>query len=154
MSTDAGRQNEMILALDGLVNALQDSQKGLADIGDQLKDEKLKRYFLAESLKHASFRGEIEEVLHQSGVHDIREHGTAVGTVNRVWGDLKAKLGGGDHMLLATAESAGDALKDAYDAALKSEIPLMLREMLGSQREHVLVSQDFIHSYREAAVAR
>ena len=152
MSTDSGRQNEMVLALDAVINALQDSQKGLADIGDRLKDEKLKRYFLSESLKHASFRGDIEEFLHQSGVHDISEHGTAAGAAYRVWGDLKAKLGGGDSTLLATAQRAADELKDAYDDALKREIPLALREMLGTQREHILASQDFIH--KEAAVAK
>ena len=146
MSTDSGRRNEMVLALEAVIDALQDSQKGLADIGDHLKDEKLKRFFLSESLKRASFRGDIEEFLHQSGVHDISERRTAAGAIYRVWGDLKAKLGGGDNTLLATAERAGDELKVVYADALKREIPLMLREMLGTQREHILASQDFIHN--------
>ena len=47
MSTDAGRQKEMRLALNTLITALLDSQKGFADIGEHLKDEALKRYFLA-----------------------------------------------------------------------------------------------------------
>ncbi len=51
MSTDAGRQHEMQLALNSLINTLLDSQKGFADVGEHLKDEALKRYFLAESLK-------------------------------------------------------------------------------------------------------
>ena len=100
MSTDAGRQHEMELALNSLISTLLDSQKGFADIGEHLKDETLKRYFLAESLKRASFRGDLEEILHQNGVHDIKESGTTGGTIHRVWGDLKAKLGGGDHTLL------------------------------------------------------
>ena len=92
MSTDAGRQHEMQLALNSLINTLLDSQKAFADIGEHLKDETLKRYFLAESLKRASFRGDLEEVLHQNGVHDIKESGTAAGAIQRAWGDLKAKL--------------------------------------------------------------
>ena len=76
MSTDAGRQHEIRLALNSLISALLDSQKGFADIGEHLKDDTLKRYFLAESLKRASFRGDLEEVLHQNGVHDIKESGT------------------------------------------------------------------------------
>ena len=154
MSSDAARQNEMILALEAVINALHDSQTGFADIGDHLKDETLKRYFLAESLKRASFRGDIEEFLHENGVRDISEGGTTVGAVYRIWGDLKSKLGGGDNTLLVTAEKAGDELEDAYTDALKREIPLMLREMLGTQREHILASQDLIHDQREAAVMK
>src|SRR3984885_2800258 len=108
MSTDSGRQHEMALVLKSLINTLQDGQKGFADIGEHLKDQTLKRYFLAESLKRANFRAELENELHRHGVHDVHEEGTAVGTMRRVWGDLKAKLGAGDHELLVTAEQGED----------------------------------------------
>ncbi len=124
MSTDAGKQHEMELALNSLISTLLDSQKGFADIGEHLKDETLKRYFLAESLKRASFRGDLEEILHQNGVHDIKESGTTAGTLHRVWGDLKAKLGGGDHTLLETAEQGEDEAKKAYKDALDQDLPL------------------------------
>jgi uncharacterized protein (TIGR02284 family) len=84
----------------------------MAEIGEHLKDETLKRYFLAESLKRASFRGELENELHRHGVHDVHETGTAAGAVYRAWGELKAKLGGGDHTLLVTAEEGEDEAKD------------------------------------------
>jgi uncharacterized protein (TIGR02284 family) len=154
MSTDSGRQHEMQLAIDGLISVLLDSQKGFTDIGDHLKDETLKKYFLAESLKRASFRGELEEVLHQNGVHDIKESGTAVGTVHRVWGDLKAKLGGGDHTLLETAEQGEDAAKKAYADALEQDLPLPVRQLLAEQQAHVLTSHDFVKSHRDALVAK
>lgn len=154
MSTDAGRQNEMVLALNSIINALQDSQKGFADMGDHLKDEELKRRFLAESLQRASFRGDLEEFLHQQGIHDINETGTATGTVVRVWGDLKAKLGGGDNSLLATAEKAEDEVKDAYADALKRDLPLPIREMLDDQQAHILISYDFIRSQRDALASK
>ena len=154
MSTDAGRQNEMVLALKSVINSLQDSQKGFADIGDHLKDETLKRYFLAESLKRASFRGDLEEVLHQNGVHDIDETGTTTGTLQRVWGDLKAKLGGGDHTLLETAEQGEDAAKDAYADALKQPLPLPIHQLLSEQQAHILTSHDFVRNHRDALVAK
>ena len=56
MSSDSGKQHEMERVLRSLINTLQDSQKGFADIGEHLKDDTLKRYFLAESLKRANFR--------------------------------------------------------------------------------------------------
>lgn len=154
MSTDSGRQNEMVLALKSVVNALHDSQKGFADLGDHLKEEHLKMYFLAESLKRASFRGDLEEVLHQNGVHDINETGTTLGTINRAWGGLKAKLGAGDHALLETAEKGEDEVKAAYADALKQELPLPVHQLLAEQQAHILTSHDFVRSNRDALVAK
>ena len=54
MPTDTSKQHEMERALNSLISTLLDSQKGFADIGEHLKDDTLKRYFLAESLKRAS----------------------------------------------------------------------------------------------------
>jgi uncharacterized protein (TIGR02284 family) len=154
MSTDAGRHHEMQLALNELISALLDSQKGFAEIGEHLKDETLKRYFLAESLKRARFRGDLEEVLHQNGVHDIKESGTATGTLNRVWGDLKAKLGGGDHTLLQTAESGEDEAKEAYADVLEQDLPLPVRQLVAEQQAHILTSHDYVRSHRDALAAK
>jgi len=154
MSTDSGKQNEMKLVLKSLINILQDSQKGFADIGEHLKDTILKRYFLAESLKRAAFRADLENELHRAGVHDVKEHGTASGTVHRVWADLKANLGGGDHTLLETAEQGEDAAKKAYDDALKQDLPHPLRQLLVEQQAHVLTSHDYVRNHRDTLVAK
>src|SRR6476469_2916198 len=124
MPTEADKRHEMELALRSVINTLLDGQKGFAEIGEHLKDETLKRYFLAESLKRAQFRGDLEEILHQSGVHDINESGTTAGTLHRTWGDIKAKLGAGDHSLLATAEQGEDEAKSAYADAMQQDLPL------------------------------
>ncbi len=150
MSTDAGRQHEMQLALSSLINTLLDSQKGFADIGERLEDETLKRYFLAQSLKRASFRGALEEVLHQNGVHDIKESGTALGTLQRTWGDVKAKLGGGDHTLLESAEQGEDEAKRAYADVLDQDLPLPVRQLIAEQQAHILAAHDFVRDHRDA----
>ena len=154
MSTDAGRQHEMQLALNSLISALLDSQKGFAEIGEHLTDETLKRYFLAESLKRASFRGALEEVLHQNGVHDIKESGTTIGTLQRTWGDIKARLGGGDHTLLETAEQGEDEAKKAYADVLEQDLPLPVRQMVAEQQAHVLTAHDFVRDPRDALSAK
>ena len=154
MPTDAGRHSEMVLALKSVINLLQDSQKGFAEIGDRLKDDALKRHFLAESLKRASFRGDLEEVLHQNGVRDIVETGTTTGSLRRAWGDLKARLGGGDHTLLATAESAEDDAKTVYADALEQDLPFPVRQLLDEQQTHILTSHNFIHNHRDTLVTK
>ena len=150
MATDEAKLHETKRVLTSLINTLQDSQKGFADIGEHLKDDQLKRYFLAESLKRANFRAELENELHRLGEHDVKESGTAAAVVHRVWGDLKAKLGGGDHTLLETAEQGEDQAKKAYKDALEQDLPMPIRQLLSDQQAHVLTSHDYVKSHRDA----
>jgi uncharacterized protein (TIGR02284 family) len=154
MSSDSGKQHEMERVLRSVINTLQDSQKGFADIGEHLRNETLKVYFLAESLKRARFRGDLENALHQNGVHDVNETGTTAGTLHRVWGDLKAKLGSGDHGLLETAETGEDEAKKAYADALNQELPLPIRQLLAEQQAHILSSHDYVKEQRDALATK
>jgi uncharacterized protein (TIGR02284 family) len=150
MATDTVKNFELETVLKSVINTLEDGQKGMAEIGEHLKDETLKRYFLAESLKRANFRGELENELHRHGVHDVHESGTTAGAVYRAWADLKAKLGGGDHTLLETAEQGEDETKAVYEDALEQELPLPLRQLLTEQQTHIVLSHDYIRAHRDA----
>ncbi len=150
MSSDSAKQNEAKRVLHSLISTLQDSQRGFADIGEHLKDDTLKRFFLAESLKRANFRAELENELHRQGEHDVKESGTAAGAIHRVWGDLKAKLISGDHTLLDTAEQGEDVAKAAYKDALEQDLPLPLHQLIAEQQAHILTSHDYVKSARDA----
>jgi uncharacterized protein (TIGR02284 family) len=142
--------DEVIAVLKQVINVLQDSQKGFADLGERLKDETLKRYFLAESLQRARFHGELESELHHAGVHDVHETGTTPGTLHRLWGDLKAKLNHSDHALLVTAEQGEDTAKKAYEEALRQPLPLPIKQLLVTQQTHIVMSHDYVRDHRDA----
>jgi uncharacterized protein (TIGR02284 family) len=144
------RNKETEQVLLDVIKSLQDGQKGFAEIGEHLKDEKLRTYFAAESLKRASFRGELESELHRQGIADVTESGSTAGALHRAWGELKAKLGGGDHTLLETAEQGEDEAKKAYKEALEHELPLPIRQLLTTQQAHVIRSHDFVRDSRDA----
>ena len=136
-----------------VIQILHDSQKGFAEMGHGMKDERLKLFFLEESQVRANFRGELENELHHMGVHDVKESGTAAGAIHRVWGELKMKLGGTDHTLLDTAEQGEDEAKKVYTDALEQDLPLPLKEMLVTQQEHIMESHDMVKSFRDATKA-
>ncbi len=71
--------------------------------------------------------------------------------MNRVWVELKAKLGGGDHTILATAEEGEDAAKAAYAKALETFLPHPVRELLTRQAADIKESHDFIKTARDKA---
>ena len=136
--------------LRSVIQSLIDGQEGFQKIGDELKDPTLKRYFAAESLKRASFRGDLESMLHTEGVHDVKESGTVSSALHRAWGDIKAKLGGGDHALLETAEQGEDAAKKAYKEALDNELPLPVHQLLSTQYAHIQESHDYVKAARDS----
>ena len=148
------KNKEMESVLLDVIKSLQDGQKGFAEIGEHLKDETLKRYFLAESLKRANFRAELENELHRAGMADVHESGTASGAIHRVWGELKAKLGGTDHTLLETAEQGEDEAKKAYKDALEHELPLPVRQLLTEQQAHIINSHDYVRNHRDALATK
>lgn len=156
MSTDLEPKDkvtnkEIEETLRDVIQSLIDGQEGFQKIGEHLKDATLKSYFMAESLRRASFRGEIENHLHKHGVRDVKESGTVSGAVHRTWGDLKAHLGGGDHTLLETAEQGEDAAKKAYKEALKKELPLPVHQLLSTQYAHIQTSHDFVKAARDSS---
>ena len=150
MATAEAKSSEVQGVLSGVVKILEDSHKGFADIGEHLSNETLKRYFLAESLKRANFRGELENELHRHGVADVHETGTLGGAFHRTWADLKAKLGGGDKALLETAEQGEDTAKRAYADALDRELPMPIRQLLTEQQSHIVASHEFVKAQRDA----
>lgn len=148
------KNKEMERVLLEVITSLQDGQKGFADIGEHLKDDTLRRYFLAESLKRASFRADLEAELHRAGVHDVKDSGSVAGTLHRTWGELKTKLGmGDDHSLLATAEQGEDEAKKVYKDALEQDLPLPIRQLLTEQQAHVLTAHDYVKRHRDALVS-
>jgi uncharacterized protein (TIGR02284 family) len=137
--------------LHSVIESLIDGQEGFQKIGEHLKDETLRRYFAAESLKRASFRGELETMLHSEGDHDPKESGSMSGAIHRTWGDIKAHLGGGDHTLLETSEQGEDAAKKAYKEALEKELPLPVKQLLTTQYAHVQTSHDYVKAARDSS---
>ncbi len=154
MATDAARTYGLESVLKSVINVLEDGQRGMAEMGEHLRDERLKIFFLAESLKRANFRGELESELHRHGVADVHETGTSAAAVYRAWAELKANLGGGDHTLLETAEQGEDAAEKAYKNALDQELPLPLRQLLTEQQAQIVLSHDYVRGQRDALQAK
>jgi uncharacterized protein (TIGR02284 family) len=134
-----------------IIETLIDGQDGFQKIGDAMKDENLRRYFLAESLKRAEFRGELENILRQEGVHDLHETGSASGTFVRLWTGLEKALGVGPHALLELAEEADRTARERYEDALEKFLPAPVREVLIRQSAHIASSLMHVSEARDAS---
>lgn len=130
-----------------VIEVLHDGARGFADIGEHIKSTELKTFFLQESQTRGQFAREVQAA---AGIgEDVG--GTASGTLHRVWGDLKANLGGGDHTLLETAEQGEDAAKKAYHEALQDTgLDANVRAVLQRQQPHIQASHDKVKAYRDS----
>jgi uncharacterized protein (TIGR02284 family) len=133
-----------------VVQVLHDGQKGFADLAEHNKDPQVKAYFLKESQTRAQYASELESA---AGL-ERDDSGTAGGAMHRAWGDLKGKMGGGDHTLLETAEQGEDSAKKAYEEALqKPEVSGNIRQILEKQQMHIRQSHDQVKAYRDSKKA-
>ncbi|HWB33307.1 MAG TPA: PA2169 family four-helix-bundle protein [Acidobacteriaceae bacterium] len=149
MDWSVRRNKELAGTLRSLIQVLEDSQRGMATIGEHLREPALRRYFLMESLRRANFRGELENILHQHGVADVHESGTVVAALYRAWTGLQAVLGAGDNAMLATADEAEHEARDAYRAALKAELPVPVRQTIVEQQSHILMAADYLREQQQ-----
>lgn len=137
-----------------VIEVLHDGEKGFQSLGEQLKDTQAKRYFIEESATRGRFAAELESALGAVINEPVDEGGTASGTLHRAWGELKGKLGGGDHTLLETAEQGEDAAKKAYDEVLKmNDVPTPVAAVLRKQQTHILASHDKVKAMRDSIAA-
>ena len=133
-----------------VIKVLNDGSTGFNDIGENLKSAELKSFFMTEAQTRARFA---QELASAAGVNAQEEGGTAAAAVHRTWGDLKAKLGGGDHTLLETAEQGEDASKKAYKEALEdASLPSAVRSVLQTQQSHIQASHDKVKALRDSGV--
>src|ERR1700727_1970027 len=101
-------------ALKNLVEVLRDGQEGFKELGHRLQNDDAKRFFLEETQRRAEYAAELENELHRMGVHDVKVSTSHSGKARLFWAEIKAKLAGGDHALLSTAEQGEDTAKKAY----------------------------------------
>jgi uncharacterized protein (TIGR02284 family) len=138
-----------------LIATLRDGHQGFIELEKNLKDEEARKLFREETLVRAGFAAELENELHHFGVKDVKVAASSTaGKVHRAWGELRARLGGGDHALLSTAEKGEDEANEAYETALASEdFPLPLREVLLRQQRHIDTVRDRVKALRDRLAA-
>ena len=143
-------QGKVKSTLEKLIEVLRDSHQGFLELEKHLKDEGARTFFLKETQERANFAAELENELHRMGVKDVHQSGSVTGSIHRGWGELKAKLGGGDHALLATAEQGEDSIKKSYKEALDEHLPADVREILTRQQAHIQAGHDKVKAMRDS----
>ncbi len=137
-----------------VIEVLHDGERGFQSLGKEIKNPTARAFFQEEAATRAKFASDLESALSAETGKSVQEGGTASGAVHRTWGEMKGKMGGGDHTLLETAEQGEDVAKKAYEEALKvSGIPSSITGILKKQQPHIQQSHDKVKALRDATAA-
>ena len=135
--------------MNDLVETLRESHEGYKEMGTRLHDAEAKRLFLEETQVRAEYAAELENELHRLGVHDVKAGISYRSKGRHLWGEIQNSLAGGQKALLSTVEKSDNAAMGVYANALKQELPLPLRELLGRQQEHVQRVHDQVRALHD-----
>ena len=137
--------------LNDLIETSRDGVEGFRKCAEDGHDPQLKEYFQdrANSCEEA-VRTLSEEVRKLGGEPDTG--GTTKGALHRLWIDFRTALTEKDNLaVLEECERAEDVALEAYQDALKDEIPENLRSLITQQLEGVKRNHDRVRQLRDEA---
>jgi uncharacterized protein (TIGR02284 family) len=144
---------ETVAAVQELVQASNDSEKGFREAAEQVDEPQLQQLFLRMSETRKQLANELQSHVAAAGDLDAPE-GSWLAAFHRTWMDLRSKLNGGDpKVLLVEAERGEDYIKHAYEDVLKRTAGSALNDVLQRQYAVVKRGHDSIRDLRDAFVA-
>ncbi len=135
-------------AIRHLIAVLKDGERGFIDIGEHIQNTEQRSYFMEEARVRGGYATELERAVNRTTDGSLDESGTVAGALHRTWGDVKARLGGGDKTLLETAELGEQVAEKAYKAALDDQaVSDTIRALIAQQYEHVQRSHELMKNF-------
>lgn len=121
----------------------------------EANDADLKKLFLKMADESRMYKDELSrEVIRMGG--EPSTNTTNLGTIYRVWMDVKATFSGHDRgTILSSCEFGEDAAQRAYKDALESDAAMDsdCRQLIVKQKEQLKAAHDQIKKFRDATVA-
>ncbi|HXG67333.1 MAG TPA: PA2169 family four-helix-bundle protein [Blastocatellia bacterium] len=145
--------DKVISTLNDLITTCRDGQNGFQEAAENVKSADLKSFFLQVSQERAQFVGELQREVRSLG-GDPDKSGSASGALHRAWMDIKGSLTGrDDEAILNECERGEDSAVNAYQDALKENLPANINTIVERQFRSVKSVHDRVKSLRDARSA-
>ncbi|HUF03031.1 MAG TPA: PA2169 family four-helix-bundle protein [Aridibacter sp.] len=141
--------DKIIEQMNNLIRSNKDSEEGFKTAASGVDDEQIKALFQELSSQRAHFVRELQEVVGQYG-GEPEEDGSFTGSLHRGWMDIKVAVTGNDKTaILNEAERAEDYAVDAYEEAMKAELPQSVSEIVSREYHLVKAAHDRVKALRD-----
>lgn len=152
MATARRRIWKIESAILSLIEVLIDSQDGLVSIGQKVKDNTLKRFFFAESLRRGQFIDELKQLVSLLEPGRFSGSGLLTGTLLRTWDRFRLSFHDNDYALLLKVEQCDLAIEELYESIAGEHLPICFYKILAPQAKHIRMFQISVKLIRDRAV--
>jgi uncharacterized protein (TIGR02284 family) len=144
--------DKVISLLNDLIETLRDGQNGFQEAAENVQGPDLKEFFNRASLERSQAVGELQQLVHALG-GDPENTGSTAGALHRAWMDIKGSLTGkDDNSILSEAERGEDSAVNAYEEALKADLPANIKMVIERQFGEIKKIHDLVKQMRDARV--
>jgi len=144
MTTD-----ELITALNGLIETSKDGEQGFQSCSDNAHDAYLKSVLATRARGCSDAARELQNLVRSLNGKPT-DHSSLSGTLHRRWIDIKsAILGQSDEAILEECERGEDFALRSYRHALDKDLPQDVRSVVERQYEGVLQNHDMVKTLRD-----
>jgi uncharacterized protein (TIGR02284 family) len=147
-------------AKEGVISALQDlsarahdSEQGYRRSAQDASDSDLKQQFERLAEERSAMAAELDRLLRENGGEPgATSGGSLAGAAHRMWTDLRAALSGNNRQAILAEVARGEsAAEEAYDDALRHDLPIDVRQVVREQHRRVRETRN---RYRSMAGTR
>ena len=145
-------QKEIISTINNLIETLKDGQKGFKEAADAVSDSQLKSLFTEYSQQRARFATELQTEARTFGEAEPETGGSAAGAMHRGWINLKSAITSNDESaVLAECERGEDSAVEAFEKAMRSDLPAPVRGVVSRQYTEIKSAHDRVKNLRDSA---
>lgn len=142
--------DDVISTLNNLIETCKDGQAGFSTAAEGVERSDLKSTFYEFSQQRAEFLGVLQGLVRSLG-GDPEDSGSISGTLHRGWIDIKSAVTGQDEeAILNECERGEDYAKEAYENALKTDLPSNISQVVEQQAQSVQAAHNRVRSLRNA----
>jgi uncharacterized protein (TIGR02284 family) len=133
------QHENVVKTLTGLMELCADGNRGYKNAADHIENDEIKTILYRLSQQRALFEAELKaEIRNLGGKADDsgpdETDGTILGNLHRRWMDIKEKFTSKDYEAILEECRKGDkAAYEAYEEALKENVPQYIKEILTNQ---------------------
>ncbi len=142
--------DEVISTLNNLVETCKDGQNGFRTAAEGVKDTKLTTLFNTYSQQRGQFAAELQNEVRRLG-GEPEETGSTAAVLHRGWINIKSAVTGEDEgAIISECERGEDSAVNAYEEALKNNLPGDVKMLVERQFSQVKEAHDLVRSLEKS----
>lgn len=147
-------KDDVISTLNDLIQTCKDGVEGFRTCAEDTKNAEYRTYFSDRAERCERAAEELQDlVISMGGDPETSSH--MAGALHRRWVDVRSAITGkNDEDILEECERGEDVAKHYYEAALKKDLPLEVRQIVEEQYRGVQMNHDQVKGMRNQERAR